>query len=203
MSQNKTSQETPKASEASDEQIIASYKEGNQEAFKALIDRYTPALYNFTARIGNRNDASDIVQETFIKIWKHIYHFDAEKASFKTWIFTIARNTTTDYLRKKRSILFSDMEKENADAHNSWLDNIPDEELLPDTALDILQEKTKDAEFVNDILNSISPAYREILVLHYQEELTFDEIGKILDKPLNTVKSGHRRAIIELRKRLI
>ena len=80
-----------------DEEIILSYKAGNKEAFKILIERYTTPLYNFIARIGGRNDTSDIVQETFIKIWKNLNRFDEDKASFKTWIFTIARNTATDF----------------------------------------------------------------------------------------------------------
>ncbi len=183
--------------ESTDEEIVVLYKNGDKEAFKGLINRYATPLYNFTARITNKNDASDIVQEVFIKTWKNINRFDKRKASFKTWIFTIAKNTATDFLRKKRNLLFSDIENSNENA-NSFIENIPDGQMLPDVALEKLQDK----EFLNDVLNKLSPSYREILVLHYQEEMTFDEIGKILDKPLNTVKSQHRRAIIELQKML-
>lgn len=180
----------------SDEEIILLYKKGDEEAFKSLINRYISPLYNFTARMTNRNDASDVVQEIFIKVWKNIEHFNPLKASFKTWIFTIARNTTTDFLRKKKSLLFSDMGKDGDEDINSFAENIPDDELLPDEAL----QKLQDGRFLNKILEKLRPGYREVLVLHYQEEMTFEEIGKILDKSLNTVKSSHRRAIIELRK---
>ncbi|MFA6257568.1 MAG: sigma-70 family RNA polymerase sigma factor [Candidatus Paceibacterota bacterium] len=184
-----------------DEEIILLYKNGDRKAFKILIDRYTKSLYNFTARLTNKNDASDIVQEIFIKVWKNIDHFDEEKASFKTWIFTIAKNTATDFLRKKKSLLFSDLAKiENLDLNNenenSFAKNIPDENLLPDEAM----QKLQDSEFLNNTLKKLRPDYQEILVLHYQEEMTFEEIGKILNKPLNTVKSSHRRSIMELRK---
>ena len=84
------------------------------------------------------------------------------------------------------------------DNENSFAENIPDKDLLPDEAL----QKLEDSQFLNEILEKIRPDYREILVLHYQEEMTFAEIGKILTKPLNTVKSQHRRAILELRKML-
>lgn len=187
-----------------DEEIITSYRNGNQEAFRLLINRYTPPLYNFTARLTNQNDASDIVQEVFIKVWKNIHHFDDTKASFKTWIFTIARNTTTDFLRKKKNLLFSDMfastdgKKENNEEINSFAENIPDDNLLPDEALQKLQDKT----YLNGILEKLPSNYLEVLILHYQEEITFEEIGEILGKPLNTVKSQHRRALIELRKML-
>jgi RNA polymerase sigma-70 factor (ECF subfamily) len=182
-----------------DEEIIVLYKKNIQEALKIIISRYTSSLYNFTARLTNKNDAPDIVQEVFIKIWKNITYFDPLKASFKTWIFTITKNTTTDFLRKKRSILFSDMEKDYDENINSFAENIPTEDLLPDLAL----QKLEDSEFLNQVIEKLRLEYREVLVLHYQEEMTFEEIGKILDKPLNTVKSQHRRALMELRKLLI
>lgn len=185
-------------SRESDEEIIFSYKNGNEEAFKDLINRYTTPLYNFVARLANRNEASDIVQETFIKVWKNLNHFNAEKASFKTWIFTIAKNTATDFLRKKKSLLFTDLEKDNNEDINSFAENIPDENLLPDLVL----QKLEDSQFLNETLENLRLDYREVLVLHYQEEMTFEEIGEILAKPLNTVKSQHRRAILELRKML-
>jgi RNA polymerase sigma-70 factor (ECF subfamily) len=192
------------ADNKTDEEIIISYKNGDREAFKSLINRYATPLYNFVIRMTNRNDAPDIVQEIFIKVWKNIEHFNPLKAGFKTWIFTIARNATIDFLRKKKSLLFSDMpvrrgrEKDNDEDINYFTENIPSEDLLPDEALQKLQDK----KILNDILKKLSQSYREVLVLHYQEEMTFEEIGKILDKPLNTVKSQHRRAILELRKML-
>jgi RNA polymerase sigma-70 factor (ECF subfamily) len=183
-------------SNESDEEIIVLYKNGDEEAFKVLINRYTTPLYNFTARLTNKNDASDIVQEIFIKTWKNIKRFDPLKASFKTWIFTIARNAVTDFFRKKKSLLFSDIENKDGKDIDSFAENIPDENLLPEEAL----QKLEDSVFLNKILAKLRPDYQEVLILHYQEEMTFEEIGSILNKPLNTVKSIHRRAIIELKK---
>ncbi|MFA5095492.1 MAG: sigma-70 family RNA polymerase sigma factor [Candidatus Paceibacterota bacterium] len=183
-----------------DEEIIALYKNGDQEAFKGLISRYSSPLYNFTARLTDKNNASDVVQETFIKVWKNLHKFDPSKASFKTWIFTIAKNTATDFLRKKKSLSFSDMEesinKDGSENINSFSENIPDEELIPDEAL----QKLQDSMLLNKVLDKLPIHYKTILVLHYQEDMTFDEIGKVLDKPLNTVKSQHHRAIVLLRK---
>ena len=187
---------------STDEEIILLYKNGQREAFKGLINRYTSPLYNFIARIADRNNASDIVQEIFIKVWKNINNFDSKKASFKTWIFTIARNTATDFLRKKKILSFSDIEKNSGKDENafnkSFSENIPDENLLPDEVL----QKLEDNELLNKTLKKLPPDYREVLILHYQEEMTFSEIGKIINKNLNTVKSQHRRAILELRKML-
>ena len=178
-----------------DEEIIESFKSGNQAIFKELVERYTSSIYNFTARLVGKINADDMVQEVFIKTWKHLKNFDSKKASFKTWIFTIAKNTATDFLRKKKSLNFSDLENQN-DNELSFMESIPDNELLLSESI----QKLDDKELLNNILNKLRVSYKEVLVLHYQEEMTFDEIGKILNKPLNTVKSEHRRAIIELRK---
>ena len=182
--------------ERSDEDLITDYLKGDQAAFKVLLDRYTPLLYNFSARFVGTTHAADIVQEVFIKIWKHIKSFDVSKAHFKTWVFTITRNTITDYLRKKKSIVFSDMETPEGD---SIVETLPDQTPLPDVVL----EKLQDTEFLNKLLEELAPHYREVLVLYYQEEMTFAEIGKALSKPLNTVKSHHRRALEQLRKMVL
>lgn len=189
--------------EKSDTEIIELYKNGEKGVFKYMVERYTPPLYNFTTRLTDKNNAPDIVQDTFIKAWKNIYRFDESKASFKTWIFTIARNTITDFWRKKKSILFTDLPSATSarqdlakQDENSFEENIMSEDLLPDEVL----QKLEDAELLNKTLEKLRPEYREVLVLYYQEEMTFEEIGEVLDKSINTVKSWHRRAILELRK---
>lgn len=179
-----------------DEDIILSFQNGDEEAFKTLINKYSPLIFNFATRLVGRDRAPDVTQEIFIKVWRNIGRFDASKASFKTWIFTIARNTTTDFLRKKKEYTFSDIENALEPGEDTLSEKIPDPEILPDQAM----EKIENKEFLEETLDLIRPNYREILLLHYQEEMTFDEIGKVLNKPLNTVKSQHQRAVAELRK---
>jgi len=180
-------------SDKTDEEIIALYKNGDNEIFKKLIEKYSFPIYNFIAHIVGKDNATDIAQETFIKVWKNINRFNSSKSSFRTWIFIIAKNTITDFLRKKKHLNFSDIENNNDDF--SFSESIEDKNLLPDQAL----QKLQDSKFLNKLLDKLSLQYRTILILHYQEEMTFDEIGKILNKPLNTIKSYHRRAILELR----
>ncbi|MFA5936606.1 MAG: RNA polymerase sigma factor [Candidatus Paceibacterota bacterium] len=180
-----------------DQELIDSFiLHNDRDSLKELILKYTPQIYNFTRHFVGVNEADDITQDVFIKVWKNLRKFDSEKASFKTWIFTIAKNTATDFLRKRKSILFSDIQINEED--ESFSENIPDENLLPDEAL----QKLQDSILLNKILEKLPIHYKTILILHYQEEMTFDEIGKILNKPLNTVKSYHHRAILELRKML-
>ena len=178
---------------STDEEIVNLYKKGDKDAFKILIERYTTPIFNFIKRHGILEDAEDITQEIFIKVWKNIKKFDGEKASFKTWIFAVARNTSIDFLRKKKTILFSELAENKEE---SFIENIPDNQLLPNEILQKLQDK----KFLENLLNNLSFEYREILMLYYMEEMTFNEIGIVLNKSINTVKSQHRRAIQKLRK---
>lgn len=185
------------AMEQNDIEIITEYLSGNDESLRFLISKYTKPVYNFVRHlVHSDNEAEDITQEVFIKIWKNLKKFSVSKSSFKTWLFTVARNTTIDFLRKRKNILFSDLE--NEENEYSFAETIADENLLPDEAL----QKIQNSEFLNKLLSRLNEQHRTILLLHYQEEMTFAEIGEILKKPLSTVKSYHRRAILELRKML-
>lgn len=162
-------------------------------SFDELVHRYTTPIYNFAYRLtGNIEYAEDITQDTFIKVWKNLKKYDS-KYSFKSWIFTIARNTTTDFLRKKKSILFSNLEMP---------DNTPFESTIADTTELPLESlmKLEEKEILSETLKQLPIDYQTVLILHYQNDMTFEEIGKTMGKPLNTVKSWHRRALIKLRE---
>jgi RNA polymerase sigma-70 factor (ECF subfamily) len=178
--------------EGNDEIKIKEYLLGNDEAFKELVEKYTPAIFNFSVRFVGIDYANDITQDVFIKVWKNIKKFDYTKASFKTWIFTITHNTITDYLRKKKMINFSSLDKKE----DNFADNIKDEVILPDEALIKLEDK----ELLNSLIDKLPNNYKEVLILYYQEDMTFKEIGELLGKPLNTVKSYHHRALNILRE---
>lgn len=182
-----------------DQQIIADYLNGDEEAITLLIDRYLKSIFNFTYRlVGKPEDAEDITQETFLKMWRNIKKY-RQGENFKTWLFTIARNTAIDWLRKKKSVAFSDFsahDGENDEDYNSFAESLIDPEPLPDEIFVKAEEKA----FLENSLSKLSLINRETLLLYYNEHFTFDEIGKILGKSLNTVKSRHRRALMELRK---
>jgi RNA polymerase sigma-70 factor (ECF subfamily) len=176
----------------SDEDLIFEYINGVDDSFKVLVDRYIASIYNFSIRFVGNDYANDITQDVFLRVWKNIRKFNHKKANFKTWLFTIARNTITDYLRKKKSISFSSLNTEE----ENFEETIEDEVILPDEAMSKLEDK----EFLNKLLDEIPGRYKEVLILYYQECMTFNEIGQLLDKPLNTVKSYHYRALSLLRK---
>lgn len=177
-----------------DEQLISEYLEGDESALTVLVDKYLPAVYNFAFSLTHdTNIAEDITQESFIKAWKNIRRFIPTK-NFQTWLFAIARNTAIDKLRQKREVVFSKFE--NANGENTLIATTPGDSLSPVELL----ENAENIIFAQQLLEQIDPLYRDVLTLRYQNEMTFEEIGKILKRPLHTVKSQHRRALISLRR---
>ena len=180
--------------EKTDDELIREHLAGVRDVFPVIINRYTNAVYAFVFRfVRNKEDAEDITQETFIKAWKKIETY-REGANFKTWIFQIAHNTAIDYLRKRKHLAFSDLN--NQETETTFEETIPDTLPLPDELL----EKKFDQHAIEGALEMLSPLYREVLLLYYTNDFTFAQIGELLARPLHTVKSQHRRALIELRK---
>ena len=142
---------------------------------------------------GRKDFADDVTQETCLKVWKKIPQYKTGSNTFKSWIFTIARNTTIDQLRKKKMPVVSDFDTK--DGHNFLAETVKDPETLPE----ILIEKAENKNLLDGAMQALSIEDKEILTLHYQEEMTFETIGKVLKKPLNTVKSRHRRALAKLK----
>jgi len=180
--------------EKTDAELVSLYlNDEDPSALQTLISRYLKPVYNFVYHfVGNVHDAEDITQEVFVKVWKNLKKYRLEQ-SFKTWIFTIAKNTSIDWLRKVRHIAFSEFD---SDGKENFIENTTaDEEPLAEE-LAILDE---DRKTVSRAMEKLGTADQIILVLRYSEDLTFKEIGEILKKPLDTVKSQHRRALTKLR----
>lgn len=168
--------------------------------FENVLSEYLKPIYNFCFRlVGNEDDAKDLTQDVFIKIWKNLKKYDSKK-SLKTWVFTIARNTCYDWLRKKKNITFSQIDNlSNLDEENiNFIDSISDDQLLPD---EIFIEK-ENSQKVDQALKILSPDQLEIIILKYTEELTFEEISEVLGKSINTIKSLNRRALSKMRSYL-
>lgn len=177
----------------SDKKLITIFLNGNDKAFEVLLSRHLKPIYNFLYRLtGDRSSVEDLAQEVFIKVWKNLSHFDRTK-NFRVWIFTIAKNTAYDFLKKKKSIPFSFFEDKEG---NSQFDNIVDDKLDPNAILE-------NADLRKDLekkLQKIPKNYRLILLLRYKDDFSLSEIADILKIPYNTVKSQHQRALQHLRK---
>jgi RNA polymerase sigma-70 factor (ECF subfamily) len=180
-------------SEESDRDLILSYRDGGDDPFPLLQKKYIDVVYAFILRMTNdQHLAEDATQQTFVNVWRKLETFNTEKR-FLSWVLAIARNATIDLLRKKRSVPISFFD--TTDGNNILLDTTPDLAPLPD---EIFARKELGQELLL-ALATLTFSEREILTLHYESGLTFDDIGEILARPKNTVKSIHRRALQKLR----
>lgn len=175
-----------------DEQLAVKYLAGDEKALEILIGRYLRYVYNFIARfIGERKEAEDLTQEVFLRVWKNIKKFD-RKRSFKTWLFSIARNICIDYFRRrKRAVPVDFYDKEGMSLVAGKIDSLP---------FILTLEKKGLAEELNEVLTKLPEIYRGALSLYYRQQMTLREIAEFLKEPLNTVRSRHRRGLSLLRK---
>jgi len=180
----------------SDQQLVSDYFLGDEKSLELLFGRYLKPIYSFVCRyIGGGQDAEDVTQEAFVKVWKNLKNFDQQK-SFKTWIFSIAKNTALDFLKKKKAIPFSEFE--NEEGENIITETLADPSPLPHEFL----EKAGMAQALTSAMEKLSPKYRMVLFLRYNDHFSFREIAESLDEPLPTITSRHRRALIMLRNLL-
>ncbi|MFA6105634.1 MAG: sigma-70 family RNA polymerase sigma factor [Patescibacteria group bacterium] len=178
--------------ELTDNQLITAYREGDGSAFENLVNRHLKSVYFYCVRLVGKDEANDMTQEVFIKVWKHLNKYDVEK-NFKVWLFRIARNTCLDYLRKKQPMVFSDLKKED---EMSVEENIPDQRKGVEEKLFAADQKSE----LDTALAKLSIPTQEVFELFYRDELTFNEIAETLKLSVNTIKSRHRRGIVELQK---
>jgi len=200
-----------------DKNLIARCLKGDEKSLEILIKKYLRPVHNFVRQyVGNESDAEEITQEAFVKAWRNLKKFNPRMsrfailrgkqqknpaphrtcsgAGFKTWIFCIAKNTAIDFIRKKKAAPFSDFENEKGE--NAITENLIDLTPLPAEAC----ERADNVKILNAKMKRLSPNYRQVLKLYHYNQLSFKEIAESLGKPLNTVKSWHRRAIILLKK---
>jgi RNA polymerase sigma-70 factor (ECF subfamily) len=181
--------------ENSDLQLIQAYLAGDSASLELLFTRYLRPIYGYVAGIVGRTEADDAVQETFVRVWKHLHTFDRDRV-FKTWLYRIAHNAALDLLKKKRPMAFSELDKPD--------EGIIFEQTLEDQAesISVLLDREASADRLRTALSALPVHQRTVLSLHYIDEMTFAEIGKVLDEPLDTVKSRARRALLSLKQRL-
>ena len=179
-----------------DQEIIEKYLEGETNALDLLVDRYMSIIYRFIYRqMGNAEDANDITQDVFVKAWKNLKKYNPNQ-NFKTWIMTIARNSSIDYLRKRKSINFSKLNNDFSD--EEFEDTLVDSEPLPDE----VYERGEAKGVVEELMKVLTETQRSAINLRINEDLSFEEIAEVLGRPLNTVKSDFRRGLIAMRKSL-
>lgn len=166
-------------------EIIQKAKEGNQIAFSTLVDTFWNDVYGFQIlRTKNENDAEDITIRTFSRAFDKIDTYD-DTYEFKTWLITISKNLHVDLLRKRKRSLMNEMES-RGDEVKRVLDETP-------TAEDRLITEQNLANLLRDI-KKLKPHYQKVINLRYFHELSYADIAKELDEPINNVKVKLLRA---------
>jgi RNA polymerase sigma-70 factor (ECF subfamily) len=177
----------------SDEEVVKLTLE-NQSYFLFIINRYKVKLFNFIRRITNASaeDAEDLLQEVFLKIYLNLNDFDHD-LKFSSWAYAIARNQVISHHRKLQA---------RAEGHAITIedDNVKeiaaDFDLKKDVDLNYLREN------IFKVLDEMDEKYREILVLKFLEEKSYQEISDIIKKPIGTVGSMMNKAKSEFKKEL-
>lgn len=165
-------------------EIILRVRAGDTDAFEALVLEHQNKVYSLALRmVGNEEDARDMAQEAFIRAFNSLASFRGE-SKFSVWLYRLTSNICIDFLRgraKRRTVSLS---WEDEDGEEGELE-IPDERFSPEARL----ERTELRESVRRGLDSLSPEYREILLLREINGLSYDEISRALNLEEGTVKS--------------
>jgi len=177
-----------------DEELIERFQNGDLYAFELIVHRYKDPLLNFVYHfLGDRVDAEDVIQETFLRVYrkKHMYK---NVAKFSTWIYTIAGNLAKTELRRRRRRRILSM-------HDMGFENSYE---IPDTVRGVdaqVEGEIKEAVIRKEI-EALPIKFREVVVLRDIQEFSYEEISEILKIPIGTVKSRVNRGRMRLQKRL-
>jgi RNA polymerase sigma-70 factor, ECF subfamily len=173
----------------------------DREAFQMLFGHFAPLIKSFAYKVPNLNQADtfadELVQESMIKVWTKAESFDSTLASAGTWIFTIARNTRIDLIRKnsrhvKNAISTDFIEDDTLEAQDIWLE---------DTGTDVFNQiyQQRGRRMIQEAFRDLPEEQAEILKKVYLEDKSHTEVAEELSLPLGTVKSRVRLALKKLR----
>jgi len=173
---------------ANDAPLIAAVQQGDQQALATLYDAYGAALHGIILRVVQNTDlAQEVLQDTFVKIWRNAAAYDPSKGRPFTWMMNIARNTAIDMVRSA------------AVRHSTSIRSLDDH--VYGVGHDDVREKLDDAG-VRDVVVHLKPEHRELIDMAYYQGYSQQEIADNTGLPLGTVKSRTRAALLELRSLL-
>ena len=164
-------------------ELVEMLKKQDTKAFNYLYDNYSDALYGAVLKmVRNEDVAQDLAQEIFVKIWKNVQQYEVGKGRLFTWMLSIARNSTIDYLRIKR------LEIQDLDDSVHTIEN--DQKPEEDWQVSDLQQ----------VVGRLKPEQQQLIQMVYWGGYTHEETAKELAMPLGTVKTRIRSALQDLRK---
>lgn len=179
-----------------DKKLIKKAQKGDTEAFEKLIEKYQNVVYGIAYRYAqNSDDAADMAQEVFLKMFKNINTFKF-KSKLSTWIYRVAANTCIDLAKKTGNDNNTYSIDDSSSDYGSRYLEVADPS--PEPVEVVLGGEIKDA--VNTAISSLNEEYRTVIILRDIEGLSYDEISEIIDCSVGTVKSRISRGRKILRK---
>ncbi len=182
-----------------DDDLALRAAKGDFEAFEELVQRYSSPLFKFACgMLNNAEDASDILQQTLLQLHLALPQRHPT-ASFKSWAFTITRNKCLDQLRKRRIPTFNELNfKHRADDELTYLEQLSDNAPLPEEII----ERKDIQQILQTAIAALPERERAVTVLRYTSDLSFSEIGQILEIAEGSAKTCFQRAKLLLREYL-
>lgn len=197
MTENKTKSLSDKISDA---QLLDRYRQGDEWAFKEIVNRYKNSLYAFLRRFVSQEDiVEDVFQETFLQLYTSRDSFDEERP-LRPWLFTIAANKAKDALRKMQRQSSMSMGA-IADAGDFSIDEVVNILASYETTPDDEVSKEETAQRVRQIIAEMPENLRGILILAYFEQFSYKHMAEILSIPIGTVKSRLHTAVVYFMKK--
>jgi len=177
-----------------DSKVIARFMDGDEDAFREIINHYKNGLYAFLKRFLNHHDqVEDVFQEAFLQLYNSRSKFDPTK-NLRPWLFTIAANKAKDALRKQRrtaAIPIGSIATSDEMSFGDALDILASRDKMP---LDELaQDET--AMMVRQIISEMPENLREILILSYFNQFSYKQMAQMLSIPIGTIKSRLHTAV--------
>ena len=171
------------------ELVVKARESKDERAYAELMTKYRDSIYFIMLKmVKNSDDADDLTIEAFGKAFNRLHQYTPNYA-FSTWLFRIATNNCIDFIRKKKMITFS-IDKEYEGEEGGMTFEIKDERLDPEERF-IRKQKIR---IMREIVEHLKPRYKNLIVLRYFRELSYDEIAKETELPIGTVKAQLYRA---------
>jgi RNA polymerase sigma-70 factor (ECF subfamily) len=175
---------------------------GDAAAWQEIVQQYHRRIYNICYRFsGSADDAADLAQEVFIKMYRTLSTFDTTRASFMTWVTTVTRNLLVDHFRKGKYDRVTDSLEATAGNQEDGLtlaEQLEDKGASPEAR--VRSQETQ--KLVHEGLRRLSPELREAVILRDLQDLDYKDIAKVLNVPEGTVKSRINRGRTELARLL-
>ena len=162
---------------------------GDEKAYRELVELYQGQVYSVVLRmVRRREDAEDLTQETFVRMFRALDRYDPQRP-FAAWLFTIASRLAIDHIRRRKVQPVSLTQRE-AGSDEEYDIEVPDPGPTPDE----VTSRTEEERRTEELIRSLPPHYRIVVMLRHQRDMAYEEIAEALHLPLGTVKARIHRA---------